>query len=127
MEHCKLKQIRGKEGIRVREAYAKASRDTGLEWHGRNYDRIDWKAGDHLCFGFECSLCDMMAIILTMIFGHLALVGIAKLTTFRQGSLAIMAVVGVVLFCLNARNIPLRPSLQAVVRSDSRIRSSDTP
>lgn len=41
-----LKQIRGKEGIRVREAYAKASRETGLEWHGRNYDRTDWKAGD---------------------------------------------------------------------------------
>lgn len=41
-----LKQIRGKEGIRVRETYAKASRETGLEWHGRNYDRTDWKAGD---------------------------------------------------------------------------------
>lgn len=41
--------------------------------------------------------------------------------------LSIMAVLGVVLFCLNAWNIPFRPSLQAVVRSDSRIRRSDTP
>ena len=41
-----LKQIRGKEGIRVREAYSKASRETGLNWHGRNYDRSNWNSGD---------------------------------------------------------------------------------
>ena len=41
-----LRQIRGKEGIRVREAYARASRDFGVEWTGRVYNRSDWKAGD---------------------------------------------------------------------------------
>lgn len=37
-----LQQIRGKEGIRVREAYARASRETGIEWSGRSYRRDDW-------------------------------------------------------------------------------------
>ena len=31
-----------KKGIRVREAYAQASRAYGVEWHGRAYNRQDW-------------------------------------------------------------------------------------
>lgn len=34
-----LKQIRGREGIRVREAYAAASREYGVKWDGRSYVR----------------------------------------------------------------------------------------
>ncbi|MBN2054913.1 CRISPR-associated endonuclease Cas1, partial [bacterium] len=34
-----LQQIRGMEGVRVREAYASASRDTGVPWSGRSYSR----------------------------------------------------------------------------------------
>ncbi len=41
-----LQQIRGREGIRVREAYARASRETGVEWHGRSYRRDSWQASD---------------------------------------------------------------------------------
>lgn len=41
-----LQQIRGREGIRVRESYARASRETGVEWAGRSYRRDDWRAGD---------------------------------------------------------------------------------
>lgn len=41
-----LEQIRGMEGIRVREAYAAASRTTGIPWSGRNYKRGDWAAAD---------------------------------------------------------------------------------
>lgn len=41
-----LQQIRGKEGIRVRESYARASRETGVEWHGRSYKRTSWDASD---------------------------------------------------------------------------------
>jgi len=41
-----LQQIRGKEGIRVRESYARASRETGVEWNGRSYQRDDWKSAD---------------------------------------------------------------------------------
>ncbi len=41
-----LQQIRGREGIRVREAYARASRETGVEWSGRTYRREDWYSAD---------------------------------------------------------------------------------
>jgi CRISP-associated protein Cas1 len=41
-----LQQIRGKEGVRVREAYARASRETGVPWHGRAYRRDSWQAAD---------------------------------------------------------------------------------
>lgn len=41
-----LQQIRGREGIRVREAYAKASRETGVPWSGRSYRRDNWFSAD---------------------------------------------------------------------------------
>lgn len=41
-----LFQIRGLEGVRVREAYAAASRTYGVEWHGRSYDRSSWASSD---------------------------------------------------------------------------------
>lgn len=41
-----LQQIRGMEGVRVREAYAHASRRTGVAWSGRQYQKGDWSAAD---------------------------------------------------------------------------------
>jgi len=41
-----LPQIRGYEGVRVRKAYAEASRTYGVPWHGRRYDRRSWNSGD---------------------------------------------------------------------------------
>jgi len=41
-----LAQIRGLEGVRVREAYARASRETGVPWQGRSYRRDAWQAAD---------------------------------------------------------------------------------
>ena len=41
-----LQQLRGKEGIRVRQAYAKASEATDVPWHGRSYKRDAWAAAD---------------------------------------------------------------------------------
>lgn len=37
-----LRQIRGKEGIRVRQAYTEFSKAFGVAWSGRNYDRKNW-------------------------------------------------------------------------------------
>lgn len=45
-ESLSIQQIRGKEGVRVRDAYANAAREHGLEWKGRNYHRGDWNAAD---------------------------------------------------------------------------------
>jgi len=50
-----LQQIRGKEGIRVREAYAKASRESGLEWKGRVYQRENWRAADPINRALSCA------------------------------------------------------------------------
>ncbi len=41
-----IQQIRGKEGVRVRTAYAQASEATGIEWVGRSYQRNNWQAAD---------------------------------------------------------------------------------
>ena len=41
-----VQQLRGMEGIRVREAYARASRESGVPWSGRSYDRKDWRSTD---------------------------------------------------------------------------------
>jgi len=41
-----LQQLRGKEGIRVRQAYADAAKEHGIEWQGRNYKRQEWNAAD---------------------------------------------------------------------------------
>ncbi len=41
-----LQQVRGREGIRMRETYAQASRETGVEWTGRSYKRDSWMDAD---------------------------------------------------------------------------------
>lgn len=41
-----LPQVRGKEGVRVRQAYAEASRRYGVPWHGRRYNRGNWRQAD---------------------------------------------------------------------------------
>lgn len=41
-----LEQLRGREGIRVRQAYRAASKATGVPWTGRTFRRDDWAAAD---------------------------------------------------------------------------------
>jgi CRISPR-associated protein Cas1 len=41
-----LQQLRGKEGVRVRQAYAEASQRFGVPWEGRSYERSAWNAAD---------------------------------------------------------------------------------
>lgn len=45
-EGLTVEQLRGIEGIRVRNTYARFSRETGVLWSGRTYDRSDWHAAD---------------------------------------------------------------------------------
>lgn len=42
-EELTLEQVRGMEGVRVRGAYARASKEFGVPWSGRNYSG-DWSA-----------------------------------------------------------------------------------
>ena len=41
-----LPQLRGIEGVRVREAYAEASQKYGVKWSGRRYERSNWMGSD---------------------------------------------------------------------------------
>jgi len=41
-----LPQIRGYEGVRMRKAYAQASKTWGVPWKGRRYERGNWEATD---------------------------------------------------------------------------------
>lgn len=43
-----IQQIRGLEGVRVRSAYAEASRTYGVPWNGRRYHRGYWGATDSI-------------------------------------------------------------------------------
>jgi CRISP-associated protein Cas1 len=54
-EDLTLRQIRGKEGIRVRDAYARASRESGVEWSGRSYRSSSWAAADPINRALSCA------------------------------------------------------------------------
>jgi CRISPR-associated protein Cas1 len=45
-EDLTLQQLRGKEGVRVRQAYAQASQRYNVPWEGRSYQRASWNAAD---------------------------------------------------------------------------------
>lgn len=53
-----LQQIRGLEGVRVRDAYAQESKATDVPWLGRNYRRDSWHTADPinraLSAGYAC-------------------------------------------------------------------------
>lgn len=41
-----INQLRGIEGVRVRESYALLAQQHGVDWKRRSYDVSDWEAGD---------------------------------------------------------------------------------
>jgi CRISPR-associated protein Cas1 len=45
-ESLSIQQLRGLEGQRVRTAYADASAKTGVPWHGRVYNPLNWADAD---------------------------------------------------------------------------------
>jgi CRISPR-associated protein Cas1 len=45
-EGLTLQQVRGREGVRVRDAYARIAKETGIAWQGRSYRQDDWGAAN---------------------------------------------------------------------------------
>lgn len=41
-----VEQLRGIEGVRVRQTYSLLAKRYGVKWHGRRYDPKDWEKGD---------------------------------------------------------------------------------
>ena len=50
-----VQELRGREGIRVRSAYARASRESGVPWTGRSYKRTDWRSADPVNRALSCA------------------------------------------------------------------------
>ena len=46
VSHLTMQQLRGREGSRIRATYRRWSKETGVEWNGRNYDPSDFSSGD---------------------------------------------------------------------------------
>lgn len=54
-ENLTLQELRGREGLRMRKAYATASRETGVAWEGRSYKANDWRAADPVNRALSCA------------------------------------------------------------------------
>lgn len=54
-EALSVQQLRGMEGARVREVYARLSRETGVPWTGRSYDRTNWGSADPVNRALSCA------------------------------------------------------------------------
>ena len=54
-EALSVEQLRGMEGARVRDSYARMSRETGLPWTGRAYDRNAWQNADPVNRALSCA------------------------------------------------------------------------
>jgi CRISPR-associated protein Cas1 len=54
-EALSVEVLRGMEGVRVREAYARLSRETGVKWSGRSYDRSSWASADPVNRSLSCA------------------------------------------------------------------------
>lgn len=59
-----LQQIRGKEGVRVRETYQKLARDYGVSWNGRRYERSNWEESDPINKALSAANAALYAIVL---------------------------------------------------------------
>jgi CRISPR-associated protein Cas1 len=59
-----LQQIRGKEGVRVRDTYQQLARAYGVPWNGRNYDRSSWETADPVNKGLSAANAALYAIVL---------------------------------------------------------------
>ena len=54
-ESYTIQQLRGMEGVRVREAYQLASKTYGVEWHTRNYKTSGWNETDPINRALSCA------------------------------------------------------------------------
>lgn len=59
-----LQQIRGKEGVRVRETYQRFAQTFGVSWRGRKYNRSSWEAADPVNQALSAANAALYAIVL---------------------------------------------------------------
>lgn len=59
-----LQQIRGKEGVRVRDTYQQLAKTYGVVWNGRQYDRSSWDSADPVNQALSAANAALYAIVL---------------------------------------------------------------
>lgn len=59
-----LQQIRGKEGVRVRDTYQQLAKTYGVAWTGRQYDRSSWGSADPVNQALSAANAALYAIVL---------------------------------------------------------------
>jgi CRISPR-associated protein Cas1 len=57
-------QIRGMEGVRVREKYQQLSKEYGVVWNGRKYERNSWNEADPINRALSATNAALYAIVL---------------------------------------------------------------
>lgn len=62
--HLTLEQIRGKEGVRVRDTYQRLAKEYGVTWNGRRYDRGSWEEADPINRALSAANAALYAIVL---------------------------------------------------------------
>lgn len=50
-----IQELRGREGVRVQNAYRTASRETGVAWNGRSYKSSSWRSADPVNRAISCA------------------------------------------------------------------------
>lgn len=59
-----VEQIRGKEGVRVRETYQRLAHACGVPWNGRRYDRNSWQDADPINRALSAAHAALYSIVL---------------------------------------------------------------
>lgn len=59
-----LQQIRGKEGVRVRDSYQLLAKTYGVSWSGRRYDKSSWADSDPVNQALSAANAALYAIVL---------------------------------------------------------------
>lgn len=59
-----IEQIRGREGVRVRDTYQQLAKEYGVIWSGRHYDRRSWEEADPINRALSAANAALYAIVL---------------------------------------------------------------
>ena len=60
-------ELRGMEGIRVRQVYADLGREQGVSWRARNYDTRDWSVSDDINQALSTANASFYALVSAVI------------------------------------------------------------
>lgn len=62
-----IAELRGMEGIRVRQLYAELGREHGVSWRARNYDTRDWSVSDDINQALSTANASFYALISSVV------------------------------------------------------------